>query len=70
MCDVWIYNFTWKHLSLWRFLVLCEQKKMDYSSSPRPSLPPFFSLTIPKQQYKKKVTEGKQMHVGMETSGG
>ena len=53
-------------------------KIVDLASSPRPPLPPFFSLIIPKQQYKigKKATEtshktfseGKQVHVGMETS--
>ena len=62
------------HLKAFEFMTILSsmwtKKKKDYSSSPRPSLPPFFSLTIPKQQYKKKVTEGKQMHVGMETSGG
>ena len=54
-------------------------KKVDHASSPRPLLPHFFSLTIPKRQYKKEkkkqqkqVTKSfpswKQAHVGMEAS--
>ena len=32
-------------------------KKVDHASSPRPPVPLFFSLTIPKRQPKKKATE-------------
>ena len=72
--DVWIYNFTWKHLSSWWSLVLCEQKSW---SCVFPSYINFLlCLTIPKWQYKKKATEtslkkfpeGKQVNVGMEAS--
>ena len=51
---------------------------MDLASSPRPPLPPFFSLTITKWQYKKEkkavetthkqFSKGKQVHVRMELS--
>ena len=33
------------------------------SSSPPPWLSPFFSHTIPKRQFTKKFSEGKQVHV-------
>ena len=63
------------HLSLGWFLVLCEQNSCP-CIFPRPPLPPFFSVTIPKREYKKdkkatetshkKFSEEKQAHVGME----
>ena len=68
-----MFGFTaWKHLNLWRFLVVCEHyHTIDHASSPRPPLPPFFFLTIPKQHYKKATytsqknfSEWKQTHVG------
>ena len=63
--------FTWKHLMILSFM---WTKKLTMCLP----LPPFFSLTIPKRQYKKEkkqqkqvtkcFSEGKQVHVGMEAS--
>ena len=64
-------------LETFEFMMILS-KKVVHASSPRPPLPPFVSLTIPKRQYKKdkkatetshkKFSEGKQAHVGMEAS--
>ena len=50
--EVWCMDLQF-HLEAFQFMMIYV-KKIDLASSPRPPLPPFFSLTIPKQQYKKK----------------
>ena len=74
--EVWCMNLKF-HLEEFEFMMILSfmwTKKLTMCLP----LPPFFSLTIPKRQYKKekkatetshkKFSEGKQVHVGMEAS--
>ena len=63
-CDVWIYDFTWKHLKLWVFFV---NKKFYVIIPYEPCILGFDSppTSLLYYQYKKKETT-EQVHKGME----